>query len=383
MTETPSKLKCPTFSKCENLIVGAGLSGAIVARKIAEDFNETVVVIDAKDHIGGNLYDYLEEGIMVHKYGPHIFHTNNKPVWDFMSRFTKWRPYHHHVQGMVDGKFVPIPFNLNSLRMVFPNAMADKIENKLIEKFGFNKKVPILELRKTDDKDLNFLAEYIYEKIFLQYTIKQWGLSPDQIDPSVSGRIPVYVSKDDRYFQDTYQGIPLDGYTKMLRKMLDHPNIKVELNTPFNKSMKYDRLFWTGSVDEFFDNKYGMLPYRSVVFDFLTFNQEQFQAVAQVNYPTNYDFTRITEYKHFLCDKSDKTIVSYEYPTDFKVGENDRQYPIANDENAAIYAKYMELANNMPSIHFLGRLGDYKYYDMDKAAARALEVIEKLKIKDE
>jgi UDP-galactopyranose mutase len=367
------------IKKYKNLIVGAGLSGAIAARKIAEDFNEPVIVIDAKGHIGGNLYDYREDGIMVHKYGPHIFHTRDKRVWDFMSRFTKWRPYQHHVQGLVDGKFIPVPFNLNSLRMVFPNALADKIEIKLLEKFGFNKKVPILELRETDDKDLNFLAEYIYEKIFLQYTIKQWGLSPDKIAPSVSGRIPVYISRDDRYFQDTYQGIPLDGYTEMLRKMLDHSNIRVELKTPFEKTMKYGRLFWTGSADEFFGNRFGALPYRSVIFDFLTFNQEWFQAVSQVNYPTNYDFTRITEYKHFLCDKSDKTIISCEYPADFKAGENDRQYPIANDENAALYAKYMELAKDNPSVRFLGRLGDYKYYDMDKAAARALDLIEELK----
>jgi UDP-galactopyranose mutase len=253
--------------------------------------------------------------------------------------------------------------------------LADKIENKLLEKFGLNKKVPILELRNTGDKDLDFLAQYVYEQIFLEYTIKQWGLAPDKIDPSVSGRIPVYVSKDDRYFQNKYQGIPLAGYTEMLAKMLDHPNIEIKLKTPFDKSMAAERVFWTGSVDEFFDNKFGMLPYRSVVFDFMTFDQPQFQEVAQVNYPTNYDFTRITEYKHFLHDNSPKTTISYEYPTAFKAGENDRQYPIANDENAALYARYMDLAKEYPGVHFLGRLGDYKYYDMDKAAARAMEVV--------
>jgi UDP-galactopyranose mutase len=362
-------------------VVGAGLSGAIIARKIAEDKNEKVLVIDAKDHIGGNLYDYRDSaGIMVHKYGPHIFHTNNRDVWNFISRFTKWRPYHHRVQGLVDGKFVPIPFNLNSLRMVFPNAMADRLENLLISHFGFNKKVPILELRNSRDKDLEFLAQYIYDKIFLEYTIKQWGLAPDQIDPTVSGRVPVYVSRDDRYFQDKYQGVPLFGYTKMLESILDHPNIEVKLKSPFNKEIhKAKQLFWTGSIDEFFDNKFGALPYRSVVFDFLTFDQPQFQEVSQVNYPTNYDFTRITEYKHFLHDNSPETTISYEYPTAFVAGENDRQYPIANDDNAALYAKYMELARNFPNVHFLGRLGDYKYYDMDKAVARALAVFNKVK----
>jgi UDP-galactopyranose mutase len=362
----------------KNLVVGAGISGAVLARKIAEEQSKNVTIIDKKPYIGGNLYDFRQDNIMVHKYGPHIFHTNNKAVWGFVSRFTKWRPYQHHVQGLVDGKFVPIPFNLNSLRMVFPHTLADKIEAKLLEKFGFNKKIPILELRQIDDNDLNFLAEYIYQKIFLEYTIKQWGLSPDEIDPSVSGRVPVYISRDDRYFQDKYQGIPLDGYTEMIKKILDHPNIEVLRNTPFDKAMQYERLFWTGSIDDFFDYKYGALPYRSVVFDFLTFNQTQFQSVAQVNYPANYDFTRITEYKHFLADKSDKTIVSFEFPMDFKADENDRQYPIANDANAVLYARYMELANDLHNVYFFGRLGDYKYYDMDKAVARALELAEKM-----
>lgn len=358
-------------AKHKNLVVGAGISGAVMARMLAEN-GEPVLVIDAKEHIGGNLYDYREAGIMVHKYGPHIFHTDNKTVWDFVSRFTKWYPYQHYVLGLVDGQFVPIPFNLNSLRMVFPNTLADKIENKLIEKFGFNKKIPILELRKTDDVDLVFLADYVYEKIFLHYTIKQWGLPPEQIDPAVSGRVPVYISHDNRYFQDRYQGIPLDGYTEMIKKMLNHPNIEILTGVPFNKTMNYDRLFWTGSIDDFFENKYGALPYRSVIFDFLSFNKKQFQPAAVVNYPTSYDFTRITEYKYFLRDTSDKTIVSYEYPVSFEVDKNERIYPIANDDNAALYARYGELAKQYPSVHFLGRLGDYKYYDMDKAVARAI-----------
>ncbi|MDR2667346.1 MAG: UDP-galactopyranose mutase [Holosporales bacterium] len=366
----------------KNLVVGAGLSGSVVARKIVEELDESVVVIDSRNHIGGNSYDYRDDvtGIVVHKYGPHIFHTNNKEVWDFISRFTKWRPYQHKVHGFVDGQFVPIPFNLNSLRMVFPRVLADKIENKLLDKIGFNKKVSILELRKVNDKDLEFLAQYIYEKIFLEYTIKQLGLSPNEIDSSVFGRVPIYISRDDRYFQDKYQGIPLNTYTEMFRKMLEHPDIKVELKTPFDKAMKYERLFWTGSVDEFFDYTFGVLPYRSVVFDFLTFNQEKFQAVASVNnYPTNYDFTRMTEYKHFLADWSDKTIVSCEYPIDFSIGKNDRIYPIANNDNIALCEKYIDLAKRLPNVYFFGRLGDYKYYDMDEAAERAFEVFKKIK----
>ena len=357
----------------KNLIVGCGISGAAMARLLA-DAGEQVIIIDSKGHIAGNIYDYYEDGICVHKYGTHIFHTNNKEVWDFVSRFCKWCPYQHKVRGLIDGQIVPIPFNLNTLHTVFPESLANKIEQKLLDAFGLNAKVPILELRKKDDSDLQFLADYVYKKIFLEYTLKQWGQMPDEIDPSVSGRVPVYVSRDDRYFQDKYQGIPIGGYTKMIEKMLDHPNINVKLNTPFDKDMSYDRLFWSGSIDEFFDYKYGKLPYRSERFDFIKFDYPQFQEVAVVNYPCNYDWTRIGEYKHFLNDKSDKTIVSYEYPEAFEDGKNDRYYPIANDTNADLYSKYLEEAKNCNNVYFFGRLGDYKYYDMDKAVARCLDL---------
>ncbi len=236
----------------KTIIVGAGISGASLARLLAER-GESVLVIDAKDHIAGNCYDCLEDGIMVHKYGTHIFHTNNKDVWDFLCRFTKWYPYQHKVLGLVDGQTIPIPFNLNSLHLVFPKNMADKLELRLIENFGFNKKIPILKLRESGDGDLQFLADYIYQKIFLEYTLKQWGLAPDEIDPAITGRVPVYISRDDRYFQDRYQGIPMGGFTAMVGRLLDHPNIAVQLNTPFDKGMQYKRLFHTGSIDEFFD----------------------------------------------------------------------------------------------------------------------------------
>ncbi|MDR3112593.1 MAG: UDP-galactopyranose mutase [Elusimicrobiota bacterium] len=365
------------MAEVKNLIVGCGLSGAIVARNLADDGQE-VFIIDKKEHIGGNIYDYRNEhGIMVHKYGPHIFHTNNKVVWDFLTRFTEWQPYFHKVLVFMDGQFVPLPFNLNTLHCVFPKSISGKIEIKLIEKFGFNKKVPILELVKTEDKDLRFLSQYIYENIFFEYTKKQWGVAPDETDNSVLARVPVCVGCDDRYFQDKYQGVPMNGYTAMLQKMLDHKNIKVHLNTKFDGTFKYKNLFWTGSVDEFFGYKFGELPYRSIRFDFKTFCRDKFQISATVNYPTNYDFTRITEYKYFLNDKSENTTISYEYPSDFENGKNDRQYPIVNDSNTAIYAKYMELAKENPNVYFFGRLGDYKYYDMWAAAARALEVYEK------
>ncbi len=362
----------------KNLIVGCGISGVTLARLLAES-GEQVVIIDSKDHIAGNIYDYYEDGICVHKYGTHIFHTNNKTVWDFVSRFCKWHPYQHKVKGLIDGQIVPIPFNLNTLHAVFPTSMANKIEEKLLENFGLNVKVPILELRKKDDKDLQFLAQYIYEKVFLEYTLKQWGQTPDEIDPSVSGRVPVYISRDDRYFQDKYQGIPIGGYTAMVKNILKHENITVKLKTPFDNNMEYNRLFWSGSIDEFFNYEYGALPYRSERFDFITYPYDKFQDVAVVNYPCNYDWTRIGEYKHFLNDKSDKTIVSYEYPEAFQEGKNERYYPIANDKNAGLYQKYIKLAENKPNVYFFGRLGDYKYYDMDKAIARCFEIIKGLK----
>ena len=366
------------MGKIDNLIVGCGISGASLARMLA-DAGKKVVVIDSKNHIAGNIFDYYQDGICVHKYGTHIFHTSNKEVWDFVSRFCQWYPYQHKVRGLIDGQIVPIPFNLNTLHAVFPKSLADKIEQKLLDNFGLNVKVPILELRKKDDKDLQFLAQYIYEKVFLEYTLKQWGQTPDEIDPSVSGRVPVYISRDDRYFQDKYQGIPIGGYTAMIKKMLMHKNITVKLNTPFNKNMKYDRLFWTGSIDEFFDYKYGELPYRSERFEFITFPYSKFQDVAVVNYPCNYDFTRIGEYKYFLNDISNKTIVSYEYPENFQRGKNDRYYPIVNSDTTALYNKYIKETKRMTNVHFFGRLGDYKYYDMDKAVARSMDLFKEVK----
>ena len=361
----------------KNLVVGCGISGATMARLLAER-GENVIIIDSKEHVAGNIYDYYKDGICVHKYGTHIFHTKIKEVWDFVSRFCQWYPYQHKVRGLIDGQIVPIPFNLNSLHALFPKNMADKIEQELLDNFGLNVKVPILELRKKDDKDLQFLAQYVYEKIFLEYTLKQWGQKPEEIDPSVSGRVPVYISRDDRYFQDKYQGIPIGGYTKMIEKMLDHPNITVKLKTPFDKSMVYDRLFGSGSIDEFFDYEHGELPYRSERFEFIEYPFPKFQDAAVINYPCNYDFTRIGEYKYFLNDQSEKTIVSYEYPEAFVRGKNDRYYPIANAENDTLYQKYKDMATNYPNVYFFGRLGDYKYYDMDKAIARCLDLIKGL-----
>ena len=359
----------------KNLVVGCGLSGITVAQQLAQR-GEDVLIIDAKTHIGGNSYDFYDKnGICIHQYGTHIFHTNLKPVWEYVSRFTSWVPYMHRVKGLVDGQEIPIPFNLESIAQVFPAAMAACLTDKLVSRFGFNVKVPILKLRATQDKDLEFLADYIYEKIFLHYTQKQWGLTPEELDPGVTGRVPVYISRDNRYFQDIYQGIPAQGYTAMMQNMLNTPRICVQLDTPFHAvkdTLTWERLFYTGSIDEFFDYKYGELPYRSLHFDFVEYNREYFQDNAVINYPCNYDFTRIGEYKYFLNDKSPHTVVSYEYPCAFKRGKNERYYPIVKAENQALYNKYLAEAQTLPHTYFLGRLGDYTYYNMDQAIYRAL-----------
>jgi UDP-galactopyranose mutase len=365
-----------------NVVVGAGISGITVARLLAEK-GEKVLVVEQKEHIGGNCYDsYDENGICVHKYGTHIFHTDLENVWRFVSRFTDWYPYMHKVLGLVDGQLVPIPFNLNSIHKVFPESLASRLEEKLISRFGFSRKVPILELRNAGDPDLDFLADYIYRKVFLIYTMKQWGLKPEEVDPGVTARVPVYVSRDDRYFQNRWQGIPAEGYTPMLRKMLDHENIELRLGCSW-KSIEdlhvSDRIFYTGSVDLLMDRKLGDLPYRSIRLDFKTYKKEYFQTVAVVNYPENYDFTRIGEYKYFLDDRSPNTVVSYEYSSDYVYGENEPYYPIKSDDNLARYEEYVKLAKEKFSdVHFLGRLGDYRYYDMDRAVERAVSLVEGL-----
>lgn len=371
------------MNKKVNLIVGAGFSGATIANLIATQLNEKVVVIDKKNHIAGNCYDYRDKnGIMIHKYGSHIFHTQSETVWNYLKQFTDFNTYMHKVMGILDGIETHIPFNFNTLYDVFPETYARKLEEKLLQNFNINSKVPILEFQEQNDEDLKLLANYVYEKIFLHYTAKQWGYLPQDVDASVTARVPVYLSKDNRYFQDKYQGIPLEGYTKIIEKMLDNNNIKVELNTDFknlkNADLKFDRIFYTGSIDEYFNYKFGYLPYRSVKFKFETYNKTYYQSNSVVNYPCNYDFTRIHEYKYYLDDKTDNTVIAKEYSEDFELGKNERYYPIPKDENTALYNKYLEEAKKLKNVYFLGRLGDYKYYNMDKAILRAIELFKEI-----
>lgn len=373
-------MKVKKMGQIKNLIVGAGFSGATLARKLAEN-GAHVVVIDSRDHIAGNAYDYADKNkIMIHKYGSHIFHTNLEQVWSFLNRFGSFNTYMHKVLALIDGIETTIPFNFNTLYNVFPQTLAQKLEHKLLENFEYNKKVPILEFCKQADPDLKFLADYVYQKVFVDYTAKQWGgVAPSSLAGAVTARVPVYLSRDPRYFQDKYQGIPLKGYTMLVSNMLNHPNIELRLKTNFkdiNDSL--DRLFYTGAIDEFFDYKYGSLPYRSVFFKLEEHPVEHYQNNAVVNYPCNYDFTRIHEYKYYQNIKTKKTVIAKEYSEDFILGKNERYYPVPNKTNEQLYQRYVKEAQKLKNVWFLGRLGDYKYYDMDKAIYRALTLGEEI-----
>lgn len=366
----------------ENLVVGAGITGAVIANRIANEINEKVVLIDRRDTLAGNSYDYKDEetGITIHKYGPHIFHTNNEKVWKYLSKYTKWHYFFLKPNAVIEGEKVTLPFNLTTIRQLFSPKMADRFEDKLISRYGYGVKVPILKLKEQDDEDLKFLANYVYENVFKNYTMKQWGLKPEEIDPTVTARVPIYISHDNRYFQDKYQGIPLNGYTKMIENIINHKNIEVKLNTDYRslENKNYKRIFYTGAIDEFFDYKFGELPYRSLEFDLQKLCKEYYQNTVVTNYPNNYDFTRITEHKFFLDEKSDKTVISIEYPQKFERGKNERYYPIASAQNQALYEKYLAESEKFENLYFCGRLGGYKYYNMDLAVEKAFELFEQV-----
>jgi len=370
--------------KVDWLIVGAGFTGSVLAERLATQLHHQVLMIDQRDHIGGNCYDYYDEhGILIHPYGPHIFHTNAQYIWDYLAQFTAWRSYHHRVLAVVEGNLVPIPFNLNSLHALFPPRYADKLTRQLIQTYGFNVKVPILKIREeANSSDLKLLADYIYEKVFHHYTVKQWNLRPEELSPSVTARVPLYISRDDRYFQDKFQGLPQTGYTTLFQRMLKHPNIKVLLNTSYREvaeEIQYQRLIFTGPIDEFFNQVHGKLPYRSLKFKLIHVAQEQFQTVATVNYPNEYAYTRITEFKHLTGQQAYGSTYAEEYPQPYLEGKNIPYYPIPKDENRTLYKKYeIEAEPLKKQVLFAGRLGDYQYYNMDHAVARALSLFEKV-----
>ena len=369
--------------KVDWLIIGAGFTGATMAERIASQRGETVLIVDQRDHIAGNAWDeYNAHGILEHKYGPHIFHTNSKNVWDYLSEFTQWRPYFHKVLASVEGQLVPVPFNLNSIEQLFPAVMAARLTEKLVNGYGFGSRVPILKLRETQDEDLRFLADYVYKNVFEQYTKKQWGMKPEDLAAGVTARVPIIVSRDDRYFQDTYQAMPLQGYGALVRNMLKHPNIRVMLNTRWQdiqKQVSYKRMVFTGPIDEYFEYKHGHLPYRSLRFDVQTLPIAQYQTAPVINYPNEYDYTRITEQKWLTGQEHTHTTILTEFPLAHIVGETVPYYPIPTDENRELYRNYENEAKQLQGkVLFIGRLADYMYYNMDQAVARALMIFGKI-----
>ncbi len=373
------------------IIVGAGISGLVLAERIASQLDRKVLVIEKRHHIGGNCYDEKDDNnILVHRYGPHIFHTNNKDVVDYLSRFTEWDIYNHRVLSYIDGKMVPVPFNLNTIQELFPPEMAGRLQQRMVKRYGYNTRIPILDLMNTEDGELRFLAEYVYEKIFANYTAKQWGMKPEQMDKSVTSRVPIFIGRDNRYFNDKYQQIPRKGYTALFLRMLQHRNIKLMLNTDFREIVslkgkefylcgsKFEgELFYSGEIDELFSCKYGKLPYRSVRMEFETIQRERYQEVATVNYPNQYEFTRITEFKHIHPVVTDCTTILKEYPQDYFPEKNIPYYPVFTERNREIYEKYRKEAEAVPGLTLVGRLAEYRYYDMDDAVENALRVFER------
>ena len=377
----------------DSVIIGAGVAGCVAARELAES-GRKVLVLEQRDHIGGNCYDEPDaHGILIHKYGPHIFHTREQKAYDYLSWFTDWYAFGHEVVANVHGKLIPVPFNLNTLHMVYEKEQADVLEKKLIETFGMGSRVPILKLREQDDPQIRQIADFVYENIFLYYTMKQWGQTPEEIDPAVTGRVPVVISYDNRYFQEPWQGMPLHGYTAMFQKMLDHPGIQVETGVDARSRVKLQdgqayldgepfqgEVIYTGPVDELFDCCYGRLPYRSLRFDFEYLEQEDYQGHSVVNYTVSEDFTRITEFKYLTGQKAPGTTIVREYPFAYTGAEGEiPYYSIANDENQALYEKYRALTEKTPNVWLLGRLAEYKYYNIDAMVMKALELTEKLK----
>jgi UDP-galactopyranose mutase len=363
------------------LVVGAGFTGAVVAERIATELDESVLVIDRRDHIGGNAYDRQEGGLLVHHYGPHIFHTNSTRVWTYLSRFTAWRPYFHRVLGVVDGRLVPIPFNLDSILALFPPRMAERLCESLINRYGFGQKVPILRLRAEQDGDLHFLADYIYKRVFEGYTLKQWGMRPEDLSPAVTGRVPVFISRDDRYFQDRYQAMPRNGYATLFERMLAHPRISVELSVDYKDviaALHPDHVVYTGPIDEYFNYCHGPLPYRSLRFERQLVGRSMGLPVGTVNYPNEFDFTRISDQRHLSGDLDVDPLLITEYPEAYEPGTNEPYYPIPSESASMLLDRYRHDASELDGkVFFAGRLGDYAYYNMDQACARALTLFEK------
>lgn len=380
------------------IIAGAGTAGAVAARMLAEEKGKKVLVLERREHVGGNCYDEKDAyGILIHKYGPHIFHTGMEEVYTFLSRFTEWYHFGHEVVAKTDAGLIPVPFNLNTLHQVYDGILGrektDLLEEKLIQSYGADSRVPIMKLRENEDPDIRKIADYVYENIFLRYTMKQWGQKPEEISPEVTGRVPVVISRDNRYFADRYQGVPRDGFTPMFEKMLDHENIEVCTGVDCRERLSFrgtkicldgeefsGDVIYTGPLDELFDCKFGRLPYRSLAFCFEHYDKEAYQGHSVVNYTVSEDFTRITEFKFLTGQQNtDGTTVVKEYPFAYTGAEGEiPYYAILNEKNEALYQKYRALTAGMKNFYLLGRLAEYRYYNIDAMVKKSMELAERL-----
>jgi UDP-galactopyranose mutase len=363
-------------SRYDYLIVGAGYAGSVLAERLASQHGARILLIDRRNHVGGNAYDEEDAaGILYHKYGPHIFHTNSEQVWDYLSQFTEWRPYEHRVRAVVRDKLVPIPINRTTLNELF--GLDLKTDEDAAEYLA-SRAEPVEDIKTSEDVVINAVGRELYELFFRGYTRKQWGLDPSELDKQVTSRIPTRTNTDDRYFGDAFQAMPLHGYTKMFETMLANPLIEKRLGTDFadvKDEVDYDHLIFTGPIDEYFDFRFGKLPYRSLKFDHQTLDQEQFQPVAVVNYPSpQVPYTRISEYKHLTGQQSPVTTITYEYPS----AEGDPYYPIPRPENQELFKKYEALADATEGVTFVGRLATYRYYNMDQIVGQALATFRRI-----
>lgn len=378
----------------DSVIIGSGAAGSVVARKLAEA-GEQVLVLEKRPHIGGNCYDRPDDyGIVIHEYGPHIFHTSDEEVFQFLSQFTDWRLFDHEVAANIHGRLLPVPFNLNTLSMVYGEAEAKELKKSLIDAYGAGSRVPIMRLRENPNPKVRAIADYVYENIFLHYTMKQWGQKPEEIDPEVTGRVPILISYDNRYFQDKYQGMPKEGYTAMFQKMLAHPGITVRLSVDCKDELTFlpdrvvfageaftGKIIYTGALDELFDCEYGRLPYRSLDFHFEHLAREDYQGRSVVNYTVDQAYTRITEFKHLTGQTDvDGTTIVKEYPFAYTGAEGEiPYYAILNPENRALYQKYAAKLQGLPNVYLLGRLAEYKYYNIDTIVKKALQLAEAIR----
>jgi UDP-galactopyranose mutase len=356
------------------MVVGCGLAGSVIAERLASQLDKKVLVVEKRNHIAGNTYDHYDEaGILVHKYGPHIFHTNAKEIFEYLGHFTEWRTYEHRVLASVDGILVPLPINLNTLNELY----GLHLSSNEVDNFLASLAEPRQRVITSEDVVVSKVGKDLYQKFFKGYTRKQWGLDPSELDASVTARIPTRNNRDDRYFTDTYQSMPKHGYTHMISRMLSHRNIKVMLNTDYKEVLDvvpFSTMIYTGPIDYYFDYCYGKLPYRSIEFKFETYETERFQRTGTVNYPNEHNYTRITEFKYLTGQQHPKTSVVYEFPK----ADGDPYYPVPRPENAELYKKYQKLAETSTNTLFTGRLATYKYYNMDQVVAQSLALFKKI-----